>query len=275
MPVAFESPTKPGVGDISSGEDNLAVTLADKVTRGTEHTVEVIKAYLIELLLVAHSHHVVTEGHEGHMDGFDLAEQIRINGPRQNESVNQAMLLKNGRQVDPVRRRSRGIMQSGEQHVLFQAAGIRFDALQDASMKGMEKIAVAQQKADHFCAPLENPAGLGIGAEPQTPDGLEYPLTRFPAHLRAGIEHPGNRSNAHGSGLRHFANGRFSWNYFHNTMVSCRFGLSPAAARNRPPHPSASLSHQNSGGILSMIAGCARLCQEVGKPIQPIGFTRF
>src|SRR3989475_184204 len=55
------------------------------------------------------------------MDGFDLPEQIRINGPRQNESVNQAMLLKNGRQVDPVRRRSRGIMQSGEQHVLFAA----------------------------------------------------------------------------------------------------------------------------------------------------------
>src|SRR2546430_379921 len=210
-----------------------------------EGPIEVIEAHLIELRLVAHPNYVVTEGHEGHMDGFDLAEQIRINRPRQNESVNQAMLLKNGRQVDPVGRRSRGIMQRGEQHVLFQAAGIRFDALQDASMKGMEKIAVAQQKADHFCAPLENPAGLGIGAEPQTPDGLKYPLTRFPAHLRAGIEHPGNRSNAHGSGLRHFANGRFSWNYFHNTMVSCRLGLSPGSVRNRSEEHTSELQSQS------------------------------
>src|SRR6266403_5575194 len=139
---------KPRVEDVS-GENNLAVTLADQVTRGLERTIEVIEAYLVVLLLFAHSNHIVTEGHEGHMDGFDPAEQIGINRPGQDESVNQAMLLKNGRQVDPVGRRSRGIMQSGEQHVLFQAAGIRFDALQDASMKGVEKIAVAQQKADH------------------------------------------------------------------------------------------------------------------------------
>jgi hypothetical protein len=78
-------------------------------------------------------------------------------------------------------------MQRREQHVLFQAGGVRFDALQDASVKGMEKIAVAQQKADHFCASLENPAGLRIGAESQTPDGLKYARARFPAHLRTGI----------------------------------------------------------------------------------------
>jgi len=59
--------------------------------------------------------------------------------------------------------------------------------LQDACMKGMEKIAVAQEKADHFCASLENPAGLRIGAESQTPNGRKYSRTRFPAYLRAGI----------------------------------------------------------------------------------------
>src|SRR5712692_1037003 len=146
---------KPRVGDIS-GKNNPAVTFADQVARGMERPIEVIEAYLVVLLLVAHSNDIVTEGHEGHMDGFDPAEQIRINRPRQNESVNQAMLLKNGRQVDPIGRRSRRIMQRGEQYVLFQAGGVRFDALQDASVKGMEKIAVAQQKADHFCASLEN-----------------------------------------------------------------------------------------------------------------------
>jgi hypothetical protein len=151
-------------------------------------------------------------------------------------------------------------MQSGEQHVLFQAAGIRFHALQDASMKGMEKIAVAQQKANHFCAPLEDPASLGIGAEPQTPDGLEYALTRFPAHLSAGIEHPGNRSNAHGSGLRHFANGRFSWNCFHENVVSGCFGLSPGSVRNRQPSPlrqsitpKQRWSSQHDGGIRALV----------------------
>ena len=177
---------KPRVGDIS-GENNLAVTLADQVTRGLERTIEVIEAYLVVLLLFAHSNHIVTEGYEGHMDGLDPAKQIRINRPGQNESVNQPVLLKNGRQVDPVWQRSGRVMQRGEQHMLFQATRVILNALQDACMKGMEKIAVAQEKADHFCASLENPAGLRIGAESQTPDGRKYPRPRFPAYLRAGI----------------------------------------------------------------------------------------
>jgi hypothetical protein len=177
---------KPRVGDVS-GENNLAVTLADQVTRGLERTIEVIEAYLVVLLLFAHSNHIVTEGHEGHMDGFDPAKQIRIDRPSQNKSVNQAVLLENGRQVDPVWRRSWGVMQPGKQHMLFQATRVSLNALQDARMKGMEKIAVAQQKADHFSASLENPAGLRIGAESQTPDGRKYSRTRFPAYLGAGI----------------------------------------------------------------------------------------
>src|SRR5260370_9315399 len=107
-------------------------------------------------------------------------------------------------------------MQSGEQYVLFQAAGIRLEALQDASMEGMEKIAVAQKKANHFRASLENPAGLRIGAESQTPDGLKYTRTRFPAYLRAGIQHAGNRSYANGSGLSNFANRCFPSYCFHS-----------------------------------------------------------
>jgi hypothetical protein len=115
-------------------------------------------------------------------------------------------------------------MQRGKQHVLFQAGGIGFDALQDARMKGMEKIAVAEQKADHFRAPLENPAGLRIRAESQTPDGLKHARTRFPAYLRAGIQHAGNRSYADGSGLGNLANRRFPWNYFHANPAFSRFG---------------------------------------------------
>src|SRR5216683_7270411 len=146
------------------------------------------------------------------------------------------MLLKNGRQVDPFGRRSRGIMQRGEQHVLFQAARICFNALQDACMKGMEKIAVAQEKADHFRAPLENPAGLRIGAESQTPDGLKYTSARFPAYLRAGIQHAGNRSYANGSGLGNFANRCFPWNYFHrNEAPFVALALWLGSVRNRQP----------------------------------------
>ena len=100
---------KPRVGRVSR-ENNLAVTLADQVARGLERPIEIIEADLVELLFVAYSNHIVTEGHEGHMDGFDPAEKIRINRPRQNEPVNQTMLLKDRRQVDPFGRRSRGIM---------------------------------------------------------------------------------------------------------------------------------------------------------------------
>src|SRR5205814_3491350 len=143
------------------------MAFADQVSRGMERPVEVIEAYLIKRLVVAHSNHIVAEGHERHVDGCDPAEQIRINRSCQNESVNQAMLLKNGREVNPIGRRSGGVMQRGEEHVLLQAAGIGFDALQNASMKGVEKIAVAQQEADHFRAALKNSAGLRVGAESQ------------------------------------------------------------------------------------------------------------
>src|SRR5712692_9393809 len=199
---------KPRVGDIS-GENNLAVTLTDQVTRGMECPIEVIEAYLVKLLLVVHSYHIVTEGHEGHMDGFDSAEQIRINRPGQNDSVNQSMLLKNGRQVDPIGGRLRGIVQRREQHVLIQAAGIGFNALQDASMKRMKKVAVAQEKADHFRASLENPASLRIGTKSETADGIQYPGARFPAYLRAGIQDARNGSDAYTCVAGYFANGGF------------------------------------------------------------------
>jgi hypothetical protein len=57
-------------------------------------------------------------------------------------------------------------------------------------MKRMGKITVAQEKTDHFRAPLKNPARLRIGAESQTADGREYSRTCFPAYLSAGIQHP-------------------------------------------------------------------------------------
>ena len=107
-------------------------------------------------------------------------------------------------------------MQRGEQHVLFQAAGVRFDPLQDARMKGMKKIAVAQEKADHFRASLENPARLGVGAESQSPNGLKDTRAGFSADLRARIQHTGNRSYADRSGLGDLANRRFPWNCFHD-----------------------------------------------------------
>src|SRR2546430_14230517 len=61
------------------------------------------------------SNHVVAESHKGHVDGFDPAEQVRINGARQDNSVNQTMFLQYGRQVDLLRRGSRGIMQHRKQ----------------------------------------------------------------------------------------------------------------------------------------------------------------
>src|SRR5882724_13352917 len=105
-----------------------------------KRSIEVVEADLIELLLVVHPDHIVAEGNERHMDGFDSAEQIRIDRARQNDSVNQSVLLKNGRQVDLIRTRLRRIVQRREQHVLFQAAGVGLDALQNTGMKWMKKI---------------------------------------------------------------------------------------------------------------------------------------
>ena len=76
----------------SAGREGTAVqmggALADQVTRGLERAIEVIEAYLVVLLLFTCSNHIVAEGHEGHMDGFDPSEQIWINCSSENESVN-------------------------------------------------------------------------------------------------------------------------------------------------------------------------------------------
>jgi hypothetical protein len=114
-------------------------------------------------------------------------------------------------------------MQRCEEHVLFQAGGIGFHALQDARMKGVEKIAVAQEEANHFRAPLENPACLRIRAESETPDGLKHARTRFPADLRTGIQHARDCSNANGSCPSNLANRGFLWNYFHGKQGLCHF----------------------------------------------------
>jgi len=56
-------------------------------------------------------------------------------------------------------------VQSREQYVLFHAAGVGFDALKNARMKRVEKIAVAQEKANHLRALFENPARPARSAE--------------------------------------------------------------------------------------------------------------
>ena len=44
------------------------MAFADQVPRGMEGPIEIVEANLVELLLVAHPNHVITEGHEGHID---------------------------------------------------------------------------------------------------------------------------------------------------------------------------------------------------------------
>src|SRR6266481_4513244 len=78
LPITFVSATKPGVGDVR-GENNVAVPLADKVARRMKRPLKIIEADLIEVLLVAHSDHIVTESHERHVNGSDSLQQIRVN----------------------------------------------------------------------------------------------------------------------------------------------------------------------------------------------------
>ncbi len=87
----------------------------------------------------------------------------------------------------------------------------------------MEKIAVAQEKANDFRTTLENPAGLGVGTETEAPDGLEDPRAGFPADLGAGIEHSRNRSYADARGASYIPNRCLPWNCFHNEFALCGF----------------------------------------------------
>jgi hypothetical protein len=131
-------------------------------------------------------------------------------------------------------------------------------------MKGVQKIAVAQEKANHFRASLENPPGLRIGAESQSPDGLKHSRPRFPADLRARIEHAGNRSNADGGCPCHLANRRSPWNCFHGLWPLADLGDLLATLRNLDPISCVSLAHQKDDGIpqqASKFAPQARSCK--------------
>src|SRR6266478_10041824 len=85
----------------------------------------------------------------------------------------------------------------------------------------MEKIAVAEEKADHFGASFENPAGLCIRAESETPNGFKYSCARFPAYLSARVQHARDCSDAYGSSLCNVANGSLRWNCFHADAHNC------------------------------------------------------
>src|SRR5712672_774812 len=176
---------------------------------------KIIEAHLIKLLLVVHSYHVVTKGHERHMDGADSLQQIWINCPGENDTVNQSVLLKDGRKVDALRRGLGRVVQRREQHVLLHPAGIRFDALQDARMKRMKKIAVTEKKADHLRTPFENAASLRVGSKSQAVDGIQNARASLSADLRTRIQHAGDRSDTDTCGPGYLANRRFCWNRFH------------------------------------------------------------
>src|SRR5947209_3722347 len=162
------------------GKDNVTMAFANKVSRRTQRSVEVVEADLIKVLLIVHTDHIVAEGHERHMDGTDSLQQIRINGPSQYHSVNQSVLLKNARQIDSLGRRLRQVVQRREQHVLLHPARIRFHALQNARVKRMKEIAVAQQKTYHLRSAFQDPARLGIGTKSQTMYGVQHPCASFP-----------------------------------------------------------------------------------------------
>ena len=160
------------------------IILTDKVTRGLESPVEIVEAYLVIVLLSIEANDIVAKRNKRHVDRFDSAEQVRIDCPCQDDTIDQALLLKNGRQVDLFRGDPRRVVEHRKQDVLFQGGGVGFNALQNAGMKGMEKIAVAEKKANNFRAALEDAAGLSVRTEPQTPDGFVHACTRLPAHLR-------------------------------------------------------------------------------------------
>ena len=86
-------------------------------------------------------------------------------------------------------------------------------------MKRMKKIAIAEEKADHFRASFENAASLRVRTKSQTVNGIQYTCAGLPAYLRAGIQHAGDRTDADTRGTGNLANRRFCWNRFHLDCV--------------------------------------------------------
>src|SRR5579859_1125670 len=213
LTITVESPLNPRERNVSCKIDQT-MSLLNQIPCGLERSAEVIESYLIVGLLSIHAHHIVTEGYKRHLNGLDSAKKVWINRPCQNDTVNQAMLLKNRRQVNFLRGHPRRIVKHGKQHVMFQAAGVRFDTLQNARVKGMEKVSVAQEKANDFGASLQDSPGLGVGAETEATDGFVHKCASLPAHLRARIEDARNRANAHAGSPRHISNGGLLWNCF-------------------------------------------------------------
>src|SRR5579859_1098509 len=153
------------------------------------------------------------------------------------------MLLQHGRQIDFFGKRSRGIMQCGEQHMLLQRAGKRFDALQDASMKGVQKITVAQKKADHSGVVLENPAGLRIGPEAQAIDRFQHTRMCLPADMGTGIQHSRDCSDAYARGARYLPYSHPAWNSFQSDRCLLTASHSACLAHGLPTQSRGILSH--------------------------------
>src|SRR5215472_5354345 len=141
--------------------------------------------------------------------------------------------------------------------MLLQSAGVGLNALQDASMEGMQKIAVAQEEAHHFCTPLENTAGLRVGAESEAADGFENSRASFAADLGAGIQHARDRSDANRRSLRYVANGGPSWNRFHAKWAFFSLRVIRLRPRKLPTSYAVSLAYQRNTGALNELADLA------------------
>src|SRR5882724_4091956 len=109
-------------------------------------------------------------------------------------------------QIDFLCRDSRRIVQRGEQDVLLHSACIRLDTLQNAGVKWMQKVAIAQQKADRFRAAAQYAARLRIRTETEPPNRLQHARPRLSADVRTGIQYARNRSDADACSLRHISN---------------------------------------------------------------------
>lgn len=213
--IALKSALNPGKRNVS-GERDHAVALADEMTSGLKGSIEVVKANLVVLMFSVDANQIVAEGHEGHGYGSDSAQEIRIYSACEDDAVDQALLLENGRQVNLLGRSSRRVMQGGEEYVLFQSAGARLHALKNTRVERMEKVAIAQEKAHNFGAALENPARLGVRSKFETAYGVKNARARFLADMRAGIQHARNGSDTNARGASNVANSRLAWNCFHS-----------------------------------------------------------
>jgi len=166
---------RPGISSATYEGDGF-VALSDDEPDQLNLTLFAIVTDLIELLESLEVHKVVPKRHERDLHVLNPANEIGIIGAGQDQPVKQAPFRQNGRKHNVVGCSAGLIIRGGEKNVLPEQTGAIFHALKDSSVKGIQKVPVAEDEANYLRMLAVNSACLGVGSEPKPLNGRQNPV---------------------------------------------------------------------------------------------------